>query len=810
MLKNYFKTGWRNLQRNKLFSVINISGLALGMAVFIFIMQYVAFEWSANRFQKNYDRLYRVNVQYKEGNTDYFLPPGFAPVIKEKFTGIVNYVRTAEGIGNGVITITNGNKSRPGISSFREDKILYADDGFLKVFTFPLIAGTPSLLPQTTAISESSAKKYFGAGNAVGKIITVSNQFGNTPYTVTAVFKDFMEESDIKADILLSLHTLESAANRNGNDWADPNGTGSGFSSIYLLLKEGIDSKQLASQITQFVRSINPGSKTDVVYLQPFSKLHLAPSFDYPFQTFGNLLLVTVFAVIALLILLIAWVNYINLSTAQSLQRARESGVRKVLGASRLQLVMQYLTETFIITIFSLIIALLLVNIFQSLFNDFTGKQLSIAIFNTKMFWLGGILMLLAGSILAGGYVAFVLSAFNPVNTIRGKIENTANVFSLRKSLVVFQFSISIIFIIAVIIVYNQLQFMKTENLGMNLKQLLVIKGPTVTSKGQAARNIAFKNQLAQLPFVEKYAASNNVPGLGYNFSTNGITPLNPHAGDERKTYSMFISDEKFFDTYGIGFTQGHTFSGDDAEKSWNNVRKVIINQKAAIQLGFNKDENIIGKKILWGQSFEIIGVIKDYHHLSLREAINPSIYLASVSSGYFTIQTSQQQMESKITTLKNLYNQQFAGNPFEYFFADESYNKQYNQEQKLGKVFIAAALIACLIACMGLFGLATFSAHQRVKEIGIRKVLGASVVQITALLSKDFVKLVLIAFVIASPIAWFAMNKWLQNFAYKANVSGWIFLFAGVIATVIALLTVSFQAIKAAIANPVKSLRTE
>jgi putative ABC transport system permease protein len=321
---------------------------------------------------------------------------------------------------------------------------------------------------------------------------------------------------------------------------------------------------------------------------------------------------------------------------------------------------------------------------------------------------------------------------------------------------------------------------------------------------------VAFKNQLSQLPFVEKFSVSNNVPGLGYNFSANGITSLNPKPDDDKKGYSMFIADEKFFDTYGITFVQGGTFSPDDAEKSWNKSQKVIINQKAAEQLGFKKDENIIGKKILWGKPFEIVGLVKDYHHLSLRESIQPAIHLASVSYAFFTIRTSQQNIESKINTIKKLYNGQFQSNPFEYFFADESYDKQYTQEQKLGRIFIAAALVAGLIAGMGLFGLATFSAQQRIKEIGIRKVLGASVTQITALLSKDFVKLVVIAFIIASPIAGYAMNKWLQNFAYKVNISWWIFLFAGITAILIALLTVGFQAVKAAVANPSDSLRTE
>ncbi len=768
MLKNYFKIAWRNFTKNRLFSLINVFSLVLGIAVFVFILQYVAFEWSANRFNKNYDRLFRVNVQYKEGNSDHILPPGFAPIIAEKFTGIQNYVRIAEDIGIGVVSLIENGKSQSTVKSFREQKIIYADGSFLEVFTYPLKAGSPSLRrPQTLAISESTGKKYFGKNNPIGKTLKVDNQFGSLFYTVAAVFKDMPEQSDIKADILLSLHTLENPGFRNNNEWANPNGTDGAFTSIYLLLNPGVTSTLLGDKITKFVRSVNPASKTDVVALQPFSELHLAPTFNYPFQTFGSLLLVTVFGAIAILILLIAWVNYINLSTAQAVKRAKESGVRKVFGASRFHLIIQHLTETFIITACAVFVALILVYLLQPVFNEFTGKQLSLSVFNSGMFWLAGTAMIVVGSALAGGYVAVVLSSFKPIKIIHGKIENPGNNFSLRKGLVVFQFTISIIFIIAVVVVYNQLQYMMNENLGMNLKQLLVIKGPSANEPGQSLRISSLKNRLDQLPFVEKYTASTIVPGIGYTFSTNGIARQVSRPGDDKKAYSMFISDEKFFDTYGIDFLQGGPFSNLDAEKSWNMIRKVIINQKAAEQLGFGKDENIVGKKIIWGQPFEVIGVIANYHHLSLRETIKPALYLASAASAYFTIRTGQQNMQEKINILRNIYKEQFQSEPFEYFFADESYDRQYAQEQKLGKIFIISAVIAGLIACMGLLGLATFSANQRIKEIGIRKVLGASVAQITRMLSGDFIKLVIIAFVIASPIAAYVMNKWLESFAY-------------------------------------------
>ncbi len=808
MIKNYFKIPFRNLWRNRQFTLINIGGLALGITVFLFIMQFVAAEWSANRYNENFDNLYRVNLQAANGTTEYYLPPGFAPVVKKEIPGIENYSRVADGIAGGVLTYQGENNEAPKI--FRENNIIYADAAFLEMFSFPLKAGNASLsLPNTVAISTGMSQKLFGKNNSINNTITVSNQFGNTDYTITGVYEQ-PPSSDVKAEVILSLGTLENAANRDDNDWADPNGIESGFVNIYLQLQDGVAGKTVGTNITQLVRNLNPDSKEDLVVLQPFKYLHLAPTFDYPYQTFGSLLLVVVFFSVALLILLIAWVNYINLSTAQALNRTKEVGIRKVLGASRIQLALQYLAETLLLTIFSVLIAVLLVTLLQNSFNQFTSKPLSLAVLNQSWVWFAGVSLILLGSLLSGGYVAIVITSFKPVNSMQAKPGKASSRFSLRKGLVVFQFTISIIFIIATIILYNQLQFMKTEKLGMNLQQLLVIQGPTVSSEGQAAKNVSFKNALGQLPFVKKYAASNNVPGIGYNFSANGITNLNPKKDDDRKSYSMFICDEHFFDTYGISFAQGKAFTSNDAERSWNNVKKVILNEKAAAQLGFNTKENIIGKKIKWGDDFEIIGVVNDYHHLSLREAIQPTIYLGSVSFSFFTVQTDANNMQGKIQQIKSIYKTTFPGNPFEYFFADEKYGQQYVTEQKLGNVFITAAFIAILIACMGLYGLSAFSARQRIKEIGIRKVLGASNYSISRLLSKDFIRLVIAAIIIASPIAWWVMQKWLQDFAYRTNISWWIFVAAGAIAVFIALATISIQAVKAARTNPVENLRTE
>jgi putative ABC transport system permease protein len=513
---------------------------------------------------------------------------------------------------------------------------------------------------------------------------------------------------------------------------------------------------------------------------------------------------------IAGLILLIAWVNYINLSTAQGLQRARETGVRKVLGASRTQLALRFMSETLLITMVSLVLALAVVQLLQPIFNRFIGVQLSLATLVQPVILLLILSIVLMGSVLAGGYVSLVLSSYKPIHTLKGKLQHSMKSVMLRKGLVVFQFSISIVFIIATIILYKQLNFMQTGNLGMELNQLLVVQGPTVATEDQSERNYTFKNKLAALPFVEKVAGSNNVPGRGYNFSTQGITRPLASPGDEKKGYNMLIVDQNFFDTYGIAFKQGKAFSEQVAIRSWNNERQVVINERAAEALGFDAAEDVVGKKIKWGEEFEVMGVVKDYHHLSFRTAIEPIIYLPSVSYGNFTVKLKAENMQSKIATIEKLYRELFPGNPFDYFFADEAYDKQYEQEKALGSLFIVASLVAVFIACLGLFGLAAFSAQQRVKEIGVRKVLGASVTDITKLLSTDFVKLVVIAIIIGSPIAWWVMHSWLEAFPYRTNIDWWVFLLAAATAVLIAVGTVSFHAIRAGRSNPVDALRSE
>jgi putative ABC transport system permease protein len=807
MIRSFVKTAWRSLWRNKQASVINITGLALGLAVFLLIMQFVAFEWSVNRFHKNADWLYRVQLVNKAGEAEPILPPGWAPAMKQNLPGVQQGIRYIEGLGAGVLSYSAPGASQPVV--FRENDVAYVEESFLEVFSFPVVSGSAKLPANTMAIAESSARKLFGTGNAIGKTVTVSNQFGNTLYTVGAVYKDITANSDLRSAVLLSVSTLAGAANRDGNDWADPAGMESGFSSIYLLLNKNADADAVTRQLNKLIASKADKEDRKTAWLQPLRHMHLAPSFSYPLFTYGSLPQVAIFSAIALLILIIAWVNYVNLSVAQTLKRTHEVGVRKVLGARRGQIVAQYLTETFFITLAACMLALVLVELVQPLYNGLTGKSLSLRVLNSSLFLPGAIGLVLASAMLAGGSVALTVSRFRPVSILRGMALPSGKP-RFRTALVVFQFTASIVMIIAALVIHRQLSYMQTENLGMNLNELLVLKGPTVATEEQAERNVAFKNVLGGLAFVKKQSASNNVPGKGYNFSANGILRAGGNEDDRKKSYNMFITDHRFFDTWGIQFAQGRSYQEGDADRGWMNSRKLVINESAMKALGFRENTQAVGQKILWGEPYEIVGVVKDYHHLSLREPIQPVIYLPSVSFVYFTIQTDTRNLPEKLSALKSLYATHFPGNPFEYFFADESFDEQYKAEQKLRTVFELCSIVAVLIACLGLFGMVSFTARQRVKEIGIRKVLGAGLQDIALLLSKDFFVLVFIALLIASPLAWWMMQRWLQDFAYRTEIGWWVFLVAGGLIGLLTLLTVGLQAIKSANANPVKNLRTE
>lgn len=811
MLKNYFTIAWRRMLNKKGFSLINIAGLAIGTAVFVLIMEFVAFEWGSNRFHKNYDHLYRASVFHGEGQADYHLAPGAGLMIQQNLPAVADVVRIVEGLGSGTVTLPNRLATHTTVNTFRENAVTYVDGNFFKVFTFPVVAGRADLhQPFTMAISQSTAHKYFGNTNAIGQVLQVNNQFGNTAYTVTAVYQDMPQQSDIKADLLLSYSTLNNPAQRNGNDWADPKGMDSGYSFIYLLLKPNVSADAVTAQLTALIHRLMPQHPEEKAGLQPMRNLHLAPGFTYNYPTTGSFTLVFSFVVIASLILVIAWVNYTNLTTAQLLSRAKEVGMRKILGAGKWQVMGLQFTETGLLLTISTSIALLLVWALQPLYNSFTGKPLSLNLLFSGWMWLGCLVLVWLGTFAAGSYLAWFLSSITPVKALRSKADAKAGGIPLRQGLMVFQFTVSVLFIIATITLYRQLHFMQTQQLGFNPSQLVSITGPAIINSGHKQTSQQFENELSNLPYVEKYAASNNIPGQGYDFSANGITRLNPKPGDEKNAYHMLIVDDHYLNAYQIKMAQGTGFSAAAVQRGWSAAKQVLINEAATAQLGFKTGENIAGQKIKWGGDFEVIGVVKNYHHLSLHTAIEPMIFLPSVADGYFTVKITGGNIYSKMQHIRQMYQKLFPGEPFEYVFIDNLFNQQYQNEQRMGKLFMSSALVAILIACLGLLGMASYVAQQRTKEIGVRKVLGATVTRITLMLSADFLKPVAIGILIASPLAWYLMQGWLQNFAYRIDIQWWVFASAALITTGIALLTIGARSVKAALINPVKSLRSE
>ena len=781
----------------------------MGISAFLFILEYISLEKSVNGFHANLPNMYRLLNQDPKGNTWPEIEPGWALKAKESLPEIKDFCRFEEGVTKGVVK-----RAIRGSEPFRESSIGFAEGNFFEFFSFPLKSGNAKSLqkPNVVFMSESSAKKYFGSENPVGQVLTLDNQFGNAAYTVEGTYADMLDNSDIHYDMVFSLETLKNPANLNDNSWARLDNLDSQYINTFFLLNKGANPKTLETKLSTLRKQLGKENDGTVFRLQAFANLHLGESFSDTFQTTGNLKYVYMLGGIAFLILIIAWFNYINLSTANSLKRANEVGVRKVIGATQANLIWQFLGESLLVNALGFDLAIIFIYLLQPVFNDLIGKNLSFETIKLSAVWMLGLGLLLLGSVVSGALTAFVLSNFNPIETLKGKFNKRSKGVFLRKSLVVSQFTISIMLILGTVLVYRQLRFMQDKDLGMNINQLLVIRGAEVGKDSTyKARKNAFTNAISQESFVKDYCISGSVPSKWYNFMTGGFTQPKSKPGDELKTYSFAIIGDRFLKTYDINLKAGRNFTEAECNVEWDKNSKVLLNETAIAALGFATPEEAIRTRIQWDErQLEIIGVVKNYHHVGVQRAIDPIIFYPQNNSSYFTIRLTPDKMQEKIASLEKLYKTYFVGNPYEYFFVDDNFNKQYVSEQQYSKIFTTASIWAIMIACLGLFGLATFTAESRTKEIGIRKVLGASVISITTLLSKDFIKLVFISIVIASPIAYYLMDLWLQDFEYKVEISWWIFALAGFFAILIALLTVSFQAVRTAMMNPVKSLKTE
>jgi putative ABC transport system permease protein len=809
MFKNYIKTAFRSLYKNKGFTAINILGLALGLSTCLLIVLYVVDELSYDRYNTKANRIYRVNEDLKLGENSVQYAVCMPPLAKTLIAEYP-YVEDAVRLRNaGLYHVKKGS------SNILEGKMVHADPSLFNVFTLPMINGDPKTAlaePNSVVITETTAKKYFNNTNVVGKTMLFNN---NQSFMITGVIKDVPKNSHFNFDFFLSMSTLPDS---RSNEWLR-----SDFST-YVLLKNGADHKKLEASFPAFLQKFSGSQMQSQLGMSiaafeksgSFFRMNLTALTDIHLKSHRTGELganstshyVYIFSAIALFILLIACVNFMNLSTARSSNRAREVGVRKVLGSSRKYLIFQFLSESIMVTFFATAIAIIAAIALLPLFNQLAGKD--IAVTAQSLVWLipaSLIIVLVIGS-LAGSYPAFFLSAFQPIDVLKGKLSAGFKGGGLRSLLVVFQFAISVFLIIGTLVIYNQLNFIQTKDLGYNRNQVLVIQN-AFELNNQAK---AFKQEVKQLPGVTNATMTGFLPTSG---DRSTAIYFKDATLDQKKSIfpQNWEVDADWIPTLDIKMASGRNFSKEMLTDS----SAVVINEAAAKFLGYKDAVNKTLYKSLGGKQelantkkYQIIGVVKDFHFNSLHEKIEPVIIRLADNRGALSIRVNTANLPSLMAQIKSKWATFSPGVQINYSFMDQDFDASYRAEQRIGTIFIVFTSLAIIIACLGLFGLAAYAAEQRTKEIGIRKVLGANVTVIVSMLSKDFIKLVIIAILIASPLAWYLMHLWLQDFAYRVTIQWWVLVGAACTALLIAFITISFQSIKAALANPVNSLRSE
>jgi len=798
MFNNYLKITFRSFKRQKIYSIINISGLAIGMACFICILVYIRYELSYDRFHTNTNNIYRLVMN---GDTsgrpfDVALSSGpIGPVLVKDFPEVDNVVRFQP-------------RDRTRVSclgkQFFEERIFWVDNTVFEVFTFPLVKGnskTALIDPFSVVITQETAKRFFSNEDPLGEILKFNPQ---EEYTITGVMKDVPKNSHLSFDILLSYETLLRTSRRHIESWTQ-------FTNYsYLLLKENINPKELERKIPALNAKHMRFNPEDIGWnltftLQPLSSIHLYSNLQGEITKHSDIAYVYVFSSVAFLILLLACINFMNLATARSTNRAKEVGLRKVLGAVRSRLIEQFLGESLIFSFLSLFLALILVEFFLPFFSTLSGLPLEIRY--SELPWLipGLIGIAIFVGLIAGIYPALVLSGFQPVSVLKGGLESASQKRHFRRGLVVFQLAISIFLIIGTWIIFQQITFMKKRRLGFEKEHIIVLNLKTIDNSVRSSIT-AIKQELKSIPGVLNVATSSHIPGW------DGLAASHLPEGfsmEETQIMRVIHVDHDFLDTMDIELFSGRNFSPKFPSDSQESV---LINETAAKKFGWDEPlgkriQEIYGKK----QTKTVIGIVKDFHMSSLHAIIEPMY----INSSYPQIKTiciriSSENIAGMVDLIKSRWKEIVPLAPFDYFFLDESFDNQYRTEERLSRLFFNFSLLAIFIACLGLFGMACFTAEQRTKEIGIRKVLGASASGIVLLLCKELIMLLFIANIVAWPIIYLTSQKWLQNFAYRTNIGIGIFIFSAILTLLISLGTVSYQAIKAALANPVDSLRYE
>jgi putative ABC transport system permease protein len=810
MIRNYLKLAFRNLWRNKVFTAINISGLAMGIAICLVIMLFIKNEWSYDRYNEKADRIVRVvfkgSVQgqaMKEANV---MPPTAQTLLRD-YPEVEAATRMRTG---GSATFSHKEKS------FKEGSLAFADASLFSVFTLPFVKGDPEtalLEPNTIVISEALAQKYFGQEDPIGQLLEIKNE--QKAYKVTGVMKAIPVHSHFHFDLFLSMPSLP---DQSSDSWMT-----SGYFT-YLLLKPGIAWQKLEAKLPQVVEKyMGPQLHQSMgftlaefrkkgnnigLYLQPLTDIHLRSNLMpmTEMEPPGDMRYVYIFGAVAVFMLLIACINFMNLSTAGASKRAREVGIRKVLGSAKTELVRQFLLESILLTAFAMLLGLILVYLTLPVFNHLTGKELSLGL--TTNPWLIPSLLLfgLFVGVLAGSYPAFMLSSFNPVKVLKGRFTGGRATMSLRSGLVVFQFAVSIILIVGTVVVYKQLTYIQNKKLGYDRDQVIVL--PETSRLG--VNETAFRERLLQDRRVVNISTSGYLPA-GPTYNNNFFVYAREQA-EQIKTLRYDV-DENYIPTMSMQVIAGRNFSRNYGTDSTG----AILNEAAVKALGWNV-QNALGQTITRSHnkagtdkiSYHVIGIVKDFHFRSLHEQISPLVMVLANYNGTMIVKAKTKDISGLLADMNKTWNDLKASAPLSYSFLDERFKATYEAEQKIALILGISAGLTIFVACLGLFGLATFTAEQRTKEIGVRKVLGATVTSIVALLSKDFLKLVLIANVLALPVAWWIMNQWLQEFAYRIDISWTVFVIAILSAILIALAAVSFHSVKAALTNPVRSLRGE
>ena len=800
MIKNYFIIAWRNLWKNKVFSAINILGLSIGLACCILMFLFIQHELSYDKFNVHASNIYRITSESEStnGKTNLAVTPApWAPLMKKDFPEIRNYVRVFKSEKSVI--------GQPNQQKFYENDLLFADSTFFDVFSFGLLRGNSKQVlekPNSIVLTRKSAEKYFGNDDPIGKTLEVNSMMGMFNVQVTGIADEIPSTSHFEFNALISSQTLGDFS----SFWAFH------IFQTYVLLNNNVSAQALETKFKDFVNKYianNPRAdgKPDI-HLQPLNSIHLHSQMIGELSANGDIKYVYIFTGIALFILLIACFNFTNLSTARSLTRAKEVGLRKVIGAEKQQLIRQFLSETILFALIALALAVIIAILILPVFNQLSDRQLSFNLKTNPLLIILFVLLVLFVGILAGIYPAIILSSFKPVEILKGKFQKAATGISFRKVLVTLQFIISIALIASTIIVTKQLQFLKNKRLGFDKENVVIV---TLPKDLDSAKLQTFKNSILNSNGISKASTASSVPGV--NIPVNQVNDGN---SDLSKALSMqmLFTDIDFTRTMNMKMLAGRDFSN---EYPTDKTEGFILNEEAIKKFGWQGPKEAIGKKFQWVRpdailkSGKVIGVVQNFNITPLKSAIQPLvIHYSSRRLQYMYVRINQRNANHAIDLIGKSFKEVYPKQSFEYNYLDETLNNMYATERRTSQIFSYFSFLAILIACMGILGLSLYSIQQRIKEIGIRKVLGASVIQITSELLKIFLKPILIAAIIAFPIAWYAMDKWLQDFAYRINISWWIFFAAGLLAILIALATISFQAIRAAIANPVKSLRTE